>query len=94
MDDGFVLETGAKVLVRFVTAGRINNTKLDVNGTGAYTIVYRTTTGNYAMGAGSTRLFVYAAAYFSLNNVPFSLKLVALSTPVEGLAVKAAFFVA
>lgn len=60
VDDGFVLETGAKVLVRFVTAGRINNTKLNVNGTGAYTIVYRTTTGNYAMGAGSTRLFVYA----------------------------------
>lgn len=72
--DGFVLETGAVIAVRFTNTGTTNpssgNITLNINGTGTKNIVPKDNNSIYNYGAGAvfcnnqTLIFVYNGTYF------------------------------
>lgn len=64
---GFVLEIGARILVRFDTTNTAVNPTLNVNGTGAKTIRYKNATVTASvLAAKSIREFVYDGAYWQI----------------------------
>ena len=65
--DGFILETGATIIVTFTTAQTYNGQpRLNVNGTGAIAIEYKSGTYGirYMWNAGSTIQFIYDGTYW------------------------------
>ena len=64
---GFVLEIGARILVRFDTTNTAVGPTLNVNGTGAKAIRYKNATVTASvLAAKSTREFVYDGAYWQI----------------------------
>ena len=64
---GFVLEIGARILVRFDTTNTAVNPTLNVNGTGAKAIRYKNATVTASvLAAKSIREFVYDGAYWQI----------------------------
>ena len=64
---GFVLEIGARILVRFDTTNTAVGPTLNVNGTGAKTIRYKNATVTASvLAAKSIREFVYDGAYWQI----------------------------
>ena len=64
---GFVLEIGARILVRFDTTNTAVNPTLNVNGTGAKAIRYKNATVTASvLAAKATREFVYDGAYWQI----------------------------
>ena len=64
---GFVLEIGARILVRFDTTNTAVSPTLNVNGTGAKAIRYKNATvAASVLAAKATREFVYDGAYWQI----------------------------
>ena len=69
---GFILTTGATILVKFSNANSASSPTLNVNSTGAKTIIYHgsaLTSSLYYWSAGDVCEFVYDGTYWVLMNV-------------------------
>ena len=69
---GFILTTGATILVKFSNANSASSPTLNVNSTGAKTIIYHNaalTSSLYYWSAGDVCEFVYDGTYWVLMNV-------------------------